>query len=95
MICKYSHFPIYFLHESDNLVQKIRRWRHTGFNVHTDVRPTSKDETESMVSYQYGKGKEAENPFLIIKQEEPFEKLSKRSRMWPCGHRHYPLHLQL
>ncbi|MBE9551157.1 MAG: transposase [Proteobacteria bacterium] len=121
------------------LVQKILRWRHTGFNVHTDVRPTSKDETErvgkymirpilslkrisfdeteGMVSYQYGKGKveedqmdylefiarvtshipdkgqvmiryygiysnahrgkrrkakEAENPFLIIEQEEPF-----------------------
>ncbi len=120
-------------------MQKILRWRHTGFNVHTDVRATRKDETERVgkymirpilslkrlsfdetegkVSYQYGKGRaeeeqmdylefiarvtshipdkgqvmiryygiysnahrgkrrkaqEAENPFLLIEQEEPF-----------------------
>lgn len=33
------------------LVQKILRWRHTGFNVHTKVRATSKDETERVGKY--------------------------------------------
>ncbi len=33
------------------LVQKILRWRHTGFNVHTKVRTTTKRETERVGKY--------------------------------------------
>ncbi len=33
------------------LVQKILRWRHTGFNVHTKVRATSKNEAERVGKY--------------------------------------------
>lgn len=33
------------------LVQKILRWRHTGFNVHTKVRTTTKREAERAGKY--------------------------------------------
>jgi len=33
------------------LVQKILRWRHTGFNVHTKVRTTTKREAERVGKY--------------------------------------------
>jgi hypothetical protein len=33
------------------LVEKILRWRHTGFNVHSKVRATSKREAERVGKY--------------------------------------------
>ena len=33
------------------LVQKVLRWRYTGFNVHTKVRAGSKDEAERVGKY--------------------------------------------
>ena len=33
------------------LVQKLLRWRHTGFNVHSKVRATSKKDTERVGKY--------------------------------------------
>jgi hypothetical protein len=33
------------------LVEKILRWRHTGFNVHSQVRATSKREAERVGKY--------------------------------------------
>ena len=33
------------------LVQKILRWRHTGFHVHSKVRATSKQEAERVGKY--------------------------------------------
>ena len=39
------------------LVQKILRWRHTGFNVHAKVRTTTKREADFKMSAggNYGK----------------------------------------
>jgi hypothetical protein len=34
-----------------SLVQKILRWRHTGFNVHSKVRSASKKEAERVAKY--------------------------------------------
>jgi hypothetical protein len=34
-----------------SLVQKILRWRHTGFNIHSQVRATSKREAERVGKY--------------------------------------------
>lgn len=36
---------------SPQLVQKILSWRHTGFNVHSNVRAKSKKETERLGKY--------------------------------------------
>jgi hypothetical protein len=38
-----------------SLVQKILRWRHSGFNVHSRVRATTKREAESVGKYMIGK----------------------------------------
>ena len=32
-------------------MQKILRWRHTGFNVHTEVRATSREDAERVGKY--------------------------------------------
>ena len=37
--------------EAQRLVQKILCWRHTGFNVHSQVRATSKREAERVGKY--------------------------------------------
>lgn len=36
---------------NQELVQKILRWRHTGFNVHTKVRNTTKRQAERVCKY--------------------------------------------
>lgn len=44
-----------------SLVQKVLRWRHTGFNVHTGVRATTKVEVERV-------GKYAIRPIISLKR---------------------------
>lgn len=57
------------------LVQKILRWRHTGFNVHTKVRTTTKREAERVGKYMI-------RPLLSLKRLSIVDGRDKVSHLW-------------